>query len=98
MFEIMTEVGGPPEPAYIRIRRRYGPHRAGLIRRQILEKRRKGILGLPNRRMSAAQLTELNMATSESDVASKKARDFTSYKDSTDEVEHRLGLRLPRRG
>ena len=36
MFEIMSDAGRPAVPAYIAIRRRYGPHRAGLIRRAIM--------------------------------------------------------------
>jgi len=39
MFEIMSDAGRPAIPAYITIRRRYGPHRTGPIRRAIMAKR-----------------------------------------------------------
>jgi len=98
MFEIMSDAGRPAKPAYITLRRRYGPHRAGPIRRAIMARRRKGRLATPNKRPSQLAITEISMTVSELDVATKKVRDSKSYRDSTDEVEHRLGLRLPRRG
>ena len=99
MIEQSIEIGGRPnQPAYITLRKKYGAHRAGCKRREILTRRaKKGMLALPNKRPSQAALTELSMSVSELDVASKKVRDNKKYRDSTDEVEHRLGMRLPRR-
>lgn len=53
--------------------------------------------GVPNKKLSRGELNEIAMASAEYSVRRRREQAPTRYRGSEDEMEHRLGMRLPRR-
>jgi len=98
MTEIKVEPR-PPIPAIMHLRAKYGRH-YGCLRRQIVSKKAKlkaSLAGKPNKKFSQHELTKLDMVEAEYNVSRRNQQAERPYKGSEDEMEHKLGMRLPRR-
>src|SRR6185312_14256865 len=103
MIEQSIEIGGRPEPAYITLRNKYGAHRAGCIRREIMAKKKANKLqrlkaqGLPIKKPSKMEAIEVTQMGNDYNATRHRAVGRSKYRGSEDEMEHRLGMRLPKR-
>lgn len=98
MLETTVEPG-PRIPAIRRLRQRYGRH-YGCLRGDIVNKKAKlaaTLKGKPNKKFTKHELTQLDMAEAEYKTRRHREQDPTPYSGSEDAMEHRLGMRLPRR-
>jgi len=91
MFEIMSDAGRPAEPAYITIRRRHGPHRAGLIRRAIMARRRQHVIGFLDPRKNLDEKLTLQAITTDERRKDRVKGDRLRYRGSQLEKDMRGG-------
>jgi hypothetical protein len=53
--------------------------------------------GIPNKKLSKGELTEIQMASAEYEIRRRNSQDPRPYRGSEDEMRHRLRMRLPKR-